>query len=342
MGCHILYKQLNLVASIVNADIAAAAAIVFSKLEALNDGEVLIGNGSNVATAVDTASVGDIDADTTGGLTIKAGVIVNADINASAAIAFSKMETIGAAEIIVGNGSGVPTAVAMSGGATISNAGVIALDQETVEDFSGNLVAAGGTKEGISVIYQDATGDMDFQVESLVNAKTAAYTVAADDRGKTVRYTGAGAVTLSLLAAATAGDGFYLYVRNDAADVITIDPDGAETINEVATVSLSPDQGIGIHCDGSEWYTIGDPTDPGGTLDGLSDTNISGQASGDLLIWDGDSWASTRPASRPLAPRSSSTPTSTTARPLPSPRWRRLGRPRSSSVTVLVCPPPWR
>ena len=39
------------------------------------------------------------------------------------------------------------------------------LTQEQVEDYAGGLVATGGTKTGISVTYQDGTGDMDFVVD---------------------------------------------------------------------------------------------------------------------------------------------------------------------------------
>jgi len=41
------------------------------------------------------------------------------------------------------------------------------LTQEQVEDYAGALVASGGTKTGISVTYQDGTGDMDFAVSDL-------------------------------------------------------------------------------------------------------------------------------------------------------------------------------
>ena len=61
------------------------------QLTNLSDGNVIVGNGSNVATSVNTASVGDIDADTTAGLTIKSGIIDNDNINASAAIDASKI-----------------------------------------------------------------------------------------------------------------------------------------------------------------------------------------------------------------------------------------------------------
>ncbi len=76
-------------ASIVNADISTSAAIDYSKLAALADGKILVGNGSNVPTAVTPS--GDITISNTGVAAIGSGVIVNADINASAAIAGSKI-----------------------------------------------------------------------------------------------------------------------------------------------------------------------------------------------------------------------------------------------------------
>lgn len=50
------------------------------------------------------------------------------------------------------------------------------LTQEEVEDFAGALVATGGTKTGITVTYQDATGDMDFVIDD---------TTVAGDTGST-------------------------------------------------------------------------------------------------------------------------------------------------------------
>ena len=61
------------------------------QLTNLTDNNLIIGNGSNVATSVDTSSLGDIEADTVTGLQIKAGVIVNADVNTNAAIDASKI-----------------------------------------------------------------------------------------------------------------------------------------------------------------------------------------------------------------------------------------------------------
>lgn len=68
---------------------------------------IIVGNGSNVATALNTSSVGDILADTTTGLTIKSNVIVDADINASAAITLSKLAALTTNRALISDGSGI-------------------------------------------------------------------------------------------------------------------------------------------------------------------------------------------------------------------------------------------
>ena len=77
--------------SLINTNIAAGAAIAFSKLAALTSAQILVGNGSNEATAV--AVTGDIGIDNAGLTSITAGAIVNADISGSAAITGSKVTT---------------------------------------------------------------------------------------------------------------------------------------------------------------------------------------------------------------------------------------------------------
>jgi hypothetical protein len=60
------------------------------------------------------------------------GGLVNADIDAAAAIAFSKLAALDSANILVGNGSNVATKVAVTGDVTISNAGVTAIGNSKV------------------------------------------------------------------------------------------------------------------------------------------------------------------------------------------------------------------
>jgi hypothetical protein len=89
--------------SIANADINASAAIAFSKLASLTSANILVGNGSNVATSV--AVTGDVTISNAGVTAIAAGVVVNADVNASAAIAFSKLANVSATDRLLGRSS---------------------------------------------------------------------------------------------------------------------------------------------------------------------------------------------------------------------------------------------
>ena len=66
-------------------------------------GAALIADGTNFNPVVIS---GDISIGTTGTAAIGTGVIVNADVNASAALAFSKMENLTASRALVSDGSG--------------------------------------------------------------------------------------------------------------------------------------------------------------------------------------------------------------------------------------------
>ena len=112
-------------ATIVDGDISTTAAIAFSKLAALTDGNILVGNASDVATSV--AVTGDVSISNTGVTSIAAGAIVNADISTGAAIDFSKLASLADGNILVGNASNVATSVATSGDVTLANDGTFAI-----------------------------------------------------------------------------------------------------------------------------------------------------------------------------------------------------------------------
>jgi len=74
---------------------------------ALTQHNILVGDSSNLPVPINTNTTGDIKADETTALTIKALAITNAMISASAAIAFSKMAALTASRALVSDGSGV-------------------------------------------------------------------------------------------------------------------------------------------------------------------------------------------------------------------------------------------
>lgn len=126
--------------SITNTEVSASAAIALSKLATGTQGTVVLHNSSGVPTA--TAISGDIAVTNAGVTSISSGVIVNADINASAGIALSKLATSTAGNIIVYNSSGVPTAVAETGDVTISDTGVTSIASGVIVNADINASAA--------------------------------------------------------------------------------------------------------------------------------------------------------------------------------------------------------
>lgn len=106
----------------------------------LQDGDIFVGNASNIATGV--APSGDITLSNTGVFGIAAGVIVNADINASAAIAFSKLASLSSANILVGSAGNVATSVAMTGDIAITNTGVTSIQAGAIVNADINAAAA--------------------------------------------------------------------------------------------------------------------------------------------------------------------------------------------------------
>lgn len=125
--------------AIVDADINAGAQIAHSKLANLASGQLLIGSAGSVPTA--TALSGDVTVNSSGVTAITAGSIVNADISGSAAIAFSKLQSLGSGQILVGDAGSVPTAVSMSGDVTIAHSGLTAITAGAIVNADINSAA---------------------------------------------------------------------------------------------------------------------------------------------------------------------------------------------------------
>ena len=134
--------------TIVNADVNASAALAYSKLAALADGNILVGNGSNVATSVNPS--GDVDISNTGAFSIASGVVVNADVNASAAIAFSKMENLTNSRLLVSDGNGDVSVSAVTAAEMLQLSGISANVTDT------NLNALTGS--GATALHSHAAG----------------------------------------------------------------------------------------------------------------------------------------------------------------------------------------
>tara|TARA_R100000700_G_scaffold13430_2_gene19049 strand:- start:1107 stop:3593 length:2487 start_codon:yes stop_codon:yes gene_type:complete len=105
-------------ANSIVSDISANTAKVTN---ATHTGDVTGSGALTIATgAVNSAKIAD-------------GAIVNDDVNASAAIAHSKLAAVPDGQVIVGNSSTVPTAVAISGDVTLANDGAVTIANDAVE-----------------------------------------------------------------------------------------------------------------------------------------------------------------------------------------------------------------
>ncbi len=133
------------------------------------------------------------------------------------------------------------------------------LDQDVYIDRSMKFVlatAAAGDPPSSSVW----TIDNALSIEQLwaTLSKSADYSVVEADRDKLIKVDAtSGAVTLSLLAAATAGDGFQIAVKkiDNSANAVIIDGNGSETIDGNTTLSLSTQYNVALlTSDGSNWY----------------------------------------------------------------------------------------
>jgi hypothetical protein len=143
-----------------------------------------------------------------------------------------------------------------SGDLTIT-AGASALDDLT--DVTITTPATGEVLSYNGSAWVNATASGGSSPTLTIDNKTAAYTVVDGDLGKIINCT-SGTFTVSLTAAATLGAGFNVTVWNTSttsSHVITIDPNGSELVDGVATLLLSRGEGLQLVCDGANWQ-VGD------------------------------------------------------------------------------------
>ena len=127
---------------------------------------------------VDGTIITNGDSGTVTSTMIADGAIVNADINASAGIAFSKLAALTSAHFLLGNSSNVATATQITGDISVSNAGVAAITAGSIvnADISGSAAIAAskivsGSTSGAGVLQlSDSTTSTSTALAATANA----------------------------------------------------------------------------------------------------------------------------------------------------------------------------
>jgi len=164
--------------AIMNSHVNASALIAWSKMALLTEGNLLLGDASNVAVVTDfstdtqigvgdgttfasVAMSGDATLANTGALTIAALAVDNGKVSASAAIAYSKLAALTEGNILLGDNSNVAVvtdfstdtqigvgngttfaSVAMSGDATLANTGALTIAALAIDNSKVATAAA--------------------------------------------------------------------------------------------------------------------------------------------------------------------------------------------------------
>jgi hypothetical protein len=121
-------------------------------------------------------------------------------------------------------------------------------------DIGGINIAEGCPPSNINNAIREMMAQLRDDIDGKVvyAVKVANYTAVANDNNAVHRYTAAATVTLT--AAATLGVNWHYTVIADGADV-TIDPNGAETIDGAATLIVPNGSAVDIICNGSAFFT---------------------------------------------------------------------------------------
>jgi hypothetical protein len=100
-----------------------------------------------------------------------------------------------------------------------------------------------------------ATGSLLSQSVPVTNFNSD-YTATSVDRAKMFVWSGAGG-TLTLPPASTAGNNWFLLVRNSGSGALVLDPSDSSLIDGSSTKSYQPEESSIVVCDGVAYYTLG-------------------------------------------------------------------------------------
>lgn len=254
---------------IVNSNIDAGASIQLSKMESVTDGNILIGNGSNVLSQVGQS--GDVSISNAGVFAITPLAIVDGDINASANIAFSKMASLTVSRLLASDVSGV---VSVLGWTHSSN----------------NLTGPAGA----NIVFSGATsGAMTLQAGDVTVSHSIKWPLVQGSVNQFLQNDGSG----NLLWASPAGGGT---VNNGLTSFVAFYPGNADLVDDQTLLALTniggtrprlEVRGIGLQAAGNgptiDFYTV--TTDPStqtliGRIISQKDNSTPGNPAGSMVF----------------------------------------------------------
>lgn len=155
--------------------------------------------------------------------------------------------------------------------------------------LTGNATASGtwrAVQYGAGVSSANAASLSGYGIKAIANTLNQSapvtslnsnYVLNTSDRAQ-VRAWGGGAGSFTLTSAATLGNDWFCYVRNNGTGALVVSAPGGESIDGTGSVTYNPGDSSLIICDGSDFFTIGFGQAPQFTFDYVA-ISLTGQTS---------------------------------------------------------------